>query len=86
MRLYCLCWIWIGSAAFADELCSKLTRNMSRKEWRQWISAEEDYICQCPGLPIPPDAAAAQTPPEFCPGTPAEPMFSRFSHPNGVTE
>ena len=33
----------------------KLTRNMSRKEWREWVSSEIDYIEQCPGLPIPPN-------------------------------
>ena len=30
---------------------------MSRKEWREWVSPEIDYIEQCPGLPIPPDEA-----------------------------
>ncbi len=78
--------IWIGPAAFADELCSKLTRNMSRKEWQQWISAEEDYICQCPGLPISPDDAEAKTPPELCPGSPAEPMFRHFSRRDETKE
>ena len=28
---------------------------MSRKEWREWVSSEIDYIEQCPGLPIPPN-------------------------------
>jgi WD40 repeat protein len=38
-----------------DELCKKLTHNMSREEWREWVSSEIDYIEQCPGLPIPPN-------------------------------
>ncbi len=37
---------------WADELCAKLTRNMRCKEWREWVSADIDYVEQCPGLPI----------------------------------
>lgn len=33
---------------------------MSRKQWREWVSPEIDYVEQCPGLPIPPDEPAAQ--------------------------
>ncbi|WP_239237112.1 WD40 repeat domain-containing protein, partial [Candidatus Nitrotoga sp. BS] len=47
---------WPAPDAWLDELCKKLTRNMSRKEWSQWVSPEIDYIVQCPSLPIPPDA------------------------------
>ena len=42
--------------AWPDELCSKLTRNMSRTEWREWVSPEIPYVRQCPDLPIPSDA------------------------------
>lgn len=45
--------------AWPDLVCSKLTRNMSRKQWREWVSPEIEYdekkYVQCPGLPIPPD-------------------------------
>ena len=41
--------------AWPDELCAKLTRNMSRKQWREWVSPDIDYLEQCPGLPIPED-------------------------------
>lgn len=49
--------IWPVFEAWADELCKKLDRNMSHKEWREWVSPDIDYIEQCPGLPIPPDQA-----------------------------
>ena len=36
-------------------MCAKLTTNMSRQQWRDWVSPDIDYIKVCPGLPIPPD-------------------------------
>lgn len=47
--------VWPGPDRWADLICSKLSRNMSCKEWREWVSPEIDYIKQCPGLPIPLD-------------------------------
>jgi WD40 repeat protein len=41
--------------AWADALCAKLPRNMSRKEWSQWVGPDFAYITQCPGKPIPAD-------------------------------
>ncbi|AEF99997.1 WD40 repeat domain-containing protein [Methylomonas methanica] len=52
--------IWPVFEAWADELCKKLDRNMSHKEWREWVSPDIDYIEQCPGLPVPPDQADEQ--------------------------
>ena len=49
--------LWPGPAAWPGELCTKLTRNMSRKQWREWVSPEIEYACQCAGLPIAPDDA-----------------------------
>lgn len=49
--------IWPVFEAWADGLCKKLDRNMSYKEWRDWVSPDIAYIEQCPGLPIPPDQA-----------------------------
>jgi hypothetical protein len=43
-----------GPSPWPRLLCAKLTRNMSREEWRSWVSPEIDYVCQCPGLPVPP--------------------------------
>jgi hypothetical protein len=37
---------------WADTLCGKLTRNMSAKEWQEWVSPEIEYRERCPGLPI----------------------------------
>jgi len=48
--------LWPVLDGWADRLCKKLPRNLSRKEWRDWVSADIDYIEQCPGLPIPPDS------------------------------
>lgn len=45
--------IWPASNNWAAELCNKLTRNMSREEWRVWVSAEIRYKAQCPDFPIP---------------------------------
>jgi WD40 repeat protein len=47
--------LWPAPKIWPDELCKKLTRNMSHQEWRTWVSPDFDYIKQCPGLPIPPD-------------------------------
>ena len=53
--------VWPVFDDWADELCKKLGRNMSHKEWREWVSPDIDYIEQCPGLPIPPDEPEATT-------------------------
>jgi WD40 repeat protein len=47
--------VWPAPKAWPELLCAKVMRNMTRAEWREWISPEIDYIVQCPGLPIPPD-------------------------------
>jgi WD40 repeat protein len=47
--------VWPTPKAWPELLCAKLTRNMTRAEWREWITPEIDYVVQCPGLPIPPD-------------------------------
>lgn len=52
--------LWPAPDAWPDELCAKLTQNMSRKEWREQVSADIEYRKQCPGLPISPDVPAQQ--------------------------
>jgi DNA-binding beta-propeller fold protein YncE len=37
----------------AETLCAKLTANMSKEQWRVWVSPTLDYIPACPDLPIP---------------------------------
>ena len=34
-----------------DLVCSKLTTNMSRDQWREWVSDTIPYAELCPGLP-----------------------------------
>ncbi|MEP7306435.1 MAG: hypothetical protein ABJA98_13035 [Acidobacteriota bacterium] len=54
--------LWSAPIVWPNLLCSKLTRNMSRKEWREHVSSDIPFACQCPGLPIPsddPDSTAA---------------------------
>ena len=46
--------LWPATAS-TDMLCSKLTTNMSHKQWREWVSPDIAYIKACPDLPIPPD-------------------------------
>ncbi|MGO9506595.1 MAG: WD40 repeat domain-containing protein, partial [Mycobacterium sp.] len=41
-----------------ESLCAKLTFNMSREQWRVWVSPDIDYIPACPDLPIPADHKA----------------------------
>jgi hypothetical protein len=37
-----------------DLLYDKLTSNMSRKEWHDWVSPDIGYIAVCPSLPVAP--------------------------------
>lgn len=41
------------AVATADELCNKLTANMTRDEWNKWVSPDIDYVKVCNGLPGP---------------------------------
>jgi WD40 repeat protein len=50
-------WLWPGPASWRDDLCGKLTSNMSRKQWSEWVSPDIDYITLCPDLPVRPDEA-----------------------------
>jgi WD40 repeat protein len=45
--------IWPAPAGWRDELCSKLTNNMTKAEWDQWVSPDIDYHTVCPSLPRP---------------------------------
>lgn len=46
--------LWPVSAG-VDDLCAKLTANMSHKEWNEWVSPDIDYVQACPDLPVAPD-------------------------------
>ena len=43
------------AVASREDLCAKLTANMSRKQWREWVSPDIPYMKICQDLPIPPD-------------------------------
>jgi WD40 repeat protein len=43
--------LWPATAS-VDDLCHKLTANMSRQQWRDWISPDIDYVAVCPNLPV----------------------------------
>ncbi len=45
--------IWPATNNWTEQLCNKLTRNMSDEEWENWVSSEIKYKKQCPNLPIP---------------------------------
>ena len=63
--------MWPAPVAWPAEVCAKLTRNMSHREWRAWVSIEIPYVCQCPGLPIPPDGAGEPRGSGTCVGEPS---------------
>ncbi|MEV0062845.1 TIR domain-containing protein [Nocardia sp. NPDC050718] len=44
--------MWSVPTASPEQLCAKMTHNMSREMWRIWVSPEIDYIELCEGLPI----------------------------------
>jgi hypothetical protein len=46
--------LWPGGD-YPEMFCAKLTSNMSREHWREWVSPDIDYIPACPDLPIPSD-------------------------------
>ena len=50
-------WPTPDQGAWPELLCHKITQNMSRQEWSEWVSPAIDYISVCPGLPTPPDAS-----------------------------
>ncbi len=66
--------VWPVLESWADALCAKLPRNMSRKEWKSWVGDDIAYTCQCPGLPVPPDDdPLSPTPAALC-ATPYQPQ------------
>jgi WD40 repeat protein len=45
--------LWPGPNGWRGELCHKLTANMTRAEWSEWVSPTIDYRAPCPSLDIP---------------------------------
>jgi WD40 repeat protein len=46
--------LWDAPAAWVAQVCAKLGRNLSRKQWQRYVG-QIDYQVQCPGLPLAPD-------------------------------
>jgi WD40 repeat protein len=44
--------MWPGPGRWREELCAKLTENMSRPQWRDWVR-QEGWRQACPLLPTP---------------------------------
>ncbi|TQM30854.1 TIR domain-containing protein [Nocardia bhagyanarayanae] len=44
--------IWPVSTFDTDKLCAKMTYNMSRETWNEWVSPDIEYEKVCPDLPI----------------------------------
>jgi WD40 repeat protein len=41
---------WVVFGGWADALCTKLARNPTAAEWREWIGPDISYVAPCPGL------------------------------------
>jgi hypothetical protein len=48
--------LWPGPADVGEVVCSKLTTNVSRKHWDEWVQSKIPYAELCPKLPVAPDA------------------------------
>ena len=48
-------WVWPGPAAWHDDLCDKLTYDMNRTQWSDWVSPNIGYRTLCDGLDEFPD-------------------------------
>jgi WD40 repeat protein len=45
--------LWPAPNSWRDELCKKLTSNMTRTEWDDWVSPTIEYKAACPKLDVP---------------------------------
>jgi hypothetical protein len=43
--------LWPKCPDPTSAVCAKLTTNMTRQQWRDWVSPDIDYIKVWPGLP-----------------------------------
>ncbi len=51
--------LWPATATVED-LCARLTTNMSNKQWNEWVSPDIGYVQGCPDLPIAADEIEAR--------------------------
>ncbi|MBV9353845.1 MAG: WD40 repeat domain-containing protein, partial [Mycobacterium sp.] len=45
--------LWSTQTEETEIVCSKLSANMSHRQWHQWVSTWMPYTRLCPGLPVP---------------------------------
>ena len=46
--------VWsLDSADLIEKACSRLDRNLTKKEWQEYIGDIAEYQATCPDLPIP---------------------------------
>ena len=45
--------LWPGPKSWRDALCAKLTANMTRAEWAEWVSPSIEYRAPCAALDLP---------------------------------
>jgi WD40 repeat protein len=45
--------LWPGPNSWRDALCDKLTANLTRAEWAEWVSPTIEYQAPCPSLAVP---------------------------------
>lgn len=57
---------WPAPQAWPAQMCAKLSFNLSRRAWKESVSRELPYRCQCPRLPIEPDEPGSTAVPEQC--------------------
>jgi WD40 repeat protein len=46
--------LWDAPDAWIDRVCSKVVRNLSHKEWKEYMG-DIPYVVQCLKLPVPKD-------------------------------
>ncbi|GCE42958.1 High-affnity carbon uptake protein Hat/HatR [Rhodococcus wratislaviensis] len=44
--------LWPGPVAWREQLCAKLSANISHQNWDEWISPDNNYVKVCPGLTV----------------------------------
>ena len=54
--------LWPGPNSWRDELCDKLTANMTRAEWDEWVSPTIEYRAPAPRWTCPSDPLTLRDP------------------------
>lgn len=46
-------WLWPAPSSWAQVLSGKVSENMTRREWREWVSPDIEYLPTARDLPVP---------------------------------